>query len=104
MEKKLFLFEHELELSPEQRQRMEQILVRREREIAELQRGIVNSGVFRVREYDYQVRQLQAVSYEEIAGVLDGPQRRRWTDLMAEGRLGDGVLFEVLPTLVVLEE
>jgi hypothetical protein len=104
LEKMLSLFERELELSPDQRQRMEQILARREQEISELQAGIVNSGVFRVREYDFQVRQLQAVSYEEIAGVLDGMQRRRWTRLMAEGRLGDAVLFEVPQAIVVLED
>lgn len=104
LEKQLFFFELELDLSPDQRQRMEQILVRREQGIKELQRRIVDSGVFHVREYDYQVRQLQAVSYEEIAGVLNGDQRRRWAGLIAEGRVGDAVLFEVLPSLVVLQD
>ncbi len=103
-EKMLFLFERELDLRAEQRRFMAEVLADRQLQIAELQKGIVASGVFRPREYDAQVKALQAASYEKMSEVLDEPQRFRWKALIAEGRLGDAVQFEVPPTLVVLQD
>jgi hypothetical protein len=102
-EKMLFLFERELELRADQRRFMEEVLAHRELEIAEHQRSIVDSRIFRVGEYENWVRATQAASYEKMAEVLDETQRRRFAGLLAEGRLGDAVMFEVPPTMVVLQ-
>jgi len=103
-EKMLFLFERELDLRAEQRRFMTEVLANRQLQIAGLQKGIVASGVFRPREYDAQVKAMQAASYEKMAEALNEPQRIRWKALIAEGRLGDAVQFEVPPTLVVLQD
>lgn len=103
-EKMLFLFERELDLRGDQRRFMEEVLARRELEITDLQRGIVASGIFRVREYDDRIRALQASSYEKMKEVLDEPQRRRFEGLLAEGRLGDGIQFAIPPNMVMLQD
>ena len=103
-EKMLFLFERELSLSPEQRRYMVQVLGRREQEIAEVQKGVLTSGILRTREYDLRVREIQAVSYAKMAEILDQTQRLRWDRLMAEGRLGDAISFEVPQSVVLLQE
>jgi len=102
-EKMLFLFERELDLKAEQRRFMEKVLAERELEIAEVQRSIIATGIFRARDYESRVRAMQAASYERMGEVLDEPQRHRLVGLLAEGRLGDAVMFEVPPTLVVVE-
>jgi len=103
-EKMLFLFERECDLRADQRRFMENILALREAEIAECQKGIVASGIFRVREYENQVKAMQNASYQKMAEVLNERQRERFTELVAEGRMGDAVVFEVPPTVVVLQD
>lgn len=103
-EKMLFLFERELDLRAEQRRFMAEVLANRQLQIAELQKGIIASGVFRPLEYDTQVKALQAASYEKMSEILDETQRVRWKALIAEGRLGDAVQFEVPLTLIVLQD
>jgi hypothetical protein len=103
-EKMLFLFERELDLKPEHRRFMEAVLTQREKEIAAYQKDIIASGIFRVREYEYRVKAMQAVSYEKMGEVLEGAQRQRFACLVGEGRLGDAVAFEVPNTLVVIQD
>jgi hypothetical protein len=103
-EKMLFLFERELDLRAEQRRFMEDVLLEREKEIASYQKEVVASGIFRVKEYEYRVKAFQAVSYAKMGEALEGTQRQRLAALVAEGRLGDAVMFEVPPTLVVIHE
>lgn len=101
--KMLFLFERTLDLRAEQRLFMEKVLLERQEEIASYQNEILKSGVFRVKEYEAQVKAIQAAYYAKMGEVLDTPQRGRFQSLLEEGRIGDAVMFEIPSTLVVIE-
>jgi hypothetical protein len=103
-ERTLFLFERELDLRAEQRRFMEEVLAQREKEIESYQKEIVASGIFRTREYELRIKAMQAASYEKMAEVLEGTQRQRLAAVVAEGRLGDTVMFQVPPTLTVIQD
>lgn len=103
-EKMLFLFERELDLRGDQRHFMEEVLAQREKDIAEVQRDILRSGIFRTRDYDLRIRAIQAASYEKMAEVLNEPQHRRFSGLVTEGRLGDAVVFETPASLTVIPD
>jgi len=102
-ERMLFLFERDLDLRAEQRRFMEDVLGAREEKIASYQKQIVESGVFTVAEYESQIRAIQAASYSKMGEVLDSHQHQRFQRLLEEGRLGDAVMFDVPPTVVVIQ-
>ncbi len=102
-EKVVFLFERELSLEPWQRAHAEQVLRERGREVEAYHREVRASGVFVAREYERRVAAIQSASYARIGEVLDGPQYRRFAELLAQGRLGDAVVFEIDTGMAVVE-
>lgn len=103
-EKMLFLFERELDLQPSQRQHMAEVLRTREKEIEAYHEEVRASGVFREREYTRRVREIQDRCYERMGDVLDERQHRRFLEVLAHGKLGDAIEFEVGPEMVVIPE
>lgn len=91
----LFLFQRELDLSFPERQHFERVLDERECAVAELQDEVVRSGVLCRTEYDRRVRKLQSQYYDRMGNVLDAGRHRRFFDLLAQGRVGDSVVFEI---------
>lgn len=99
----LFLFQRELGLQAVQRAHFARALRDREAEIRRVQDAVRASKVFDVKSYTRRIRSLQLDSYDRMAAVLDVTQTRRFHDLLAEGRIGDAVQFDVDDDIVVLE-
>jgi hypothetical protein len=100
----MFLFEREIDLRPDQRRFMEDVLVERDRAIESVQNEIRASGVFQARQYDRQVNALQGASYQKMAQVLAPEQQQRFAELVAQGRIGDSIEFELGPNMMMIQD
>lgn len=102
-EKMLFLFEREVNLTPDQRSHFVQVLRDRAVEIEDVNRRIADSKIFSRRSYSVTIRAIRARSYERMAEVLDSAQYRRFQQLVTEGRLGDAVAIPLQPDWTVTD-
>lgn len=98
----LLCTERELGLSPEQRRHVEEAMLQRQAEVAAYQDEIRRTRVLREREYDRRIREIMGASYARMSQVFGSAQNRRFMDLLADGRLSDGVEFELDPDIVIV--
>ena len=82
---------------------MAKVLEDREEEVKACQAEILRSGVLRTREYERRIRTIQAESYDRMAAVLSPEARRRFFEIVSEGRLGDAIAFQVPENVIVIE-
>ena len=98
----LFLFDRQVDLSKDQRRHFADVFLSRDAEIKAYQAQITRSGIFNVPEYRVKIREMIAESYDRMAHALDSQQQQLFYSIVAAGRLGDAVEFEMDPGLVVL--
>jgi hypothetical protein len=105
-EKMLFLFEREVNLRPEQRHSLEELLSLREKEIETYQSEIRASHILHMRTYERRIQEIQGAYYQKMGRALDEEQRDRFADLVLQGRLGDAIVFDAGSgsDMVVLED
>ena len=83
------LLERELSLSPGQRRQVEEVLLRREREIDLHHRQLRTVGAVSGQAYHRHMQELRALSYSQVGQVLDTDQHRKFLALLADGALND---------------
>ena len=87
------LLERELSLAPDQRRQVEDVLLRREREIDGHHRQLRALGAVSGQAYHRHMQELRTLSYIQIGQALDSEQHHRFLALVANGALNDGIGF-----------
>jgi hypothetical protein len=95
-------FEIGLDLTGPQRASVGKILWERDAEIAAYHSEIRASGVFWVWGHEKKSREILAVSQARVTSILSPEQAQRLSRLYEDGRLSEGVSFEITPEMVVL--
>jgi len=99
---KMAILVAELRLTSNQRQFIEEALMRRETEVAAWHAEIRASGFVNAWAHDRRAREIIAASQAQIISGLTPDQSRRFVDLLDSGRLPEGIAFEVTPGIVVV--
>jgi hypothetical protein len=92
-----------LDLSPLQKGRVEEILREREAEIKAFHEAIRNSGFVDLRHYDWQAGLMKDRWYRRVDALLDGVQHERFVAQVRKGILNEGLEFTVEPGITVLD-
>lgn len=97
----LLLFQREMDLTADQRRHFEKMLQERDEVIEQVQDDIRRANLFDRSDYTDRINAVKAIFYERMGRCLDALQHRRFLEILAQGRFGDAIAFELPPGIEV---
>lgn len=95
--------ERELQLSPQQLSRIDEVLLQRDAEIRNCHDEIRKSGFLDIRATEWEFARLKDSWYRRIDALLSTGQHATFVVLVENGLFNEGLAFTVEPGMTVLE-